>query len=719
MIPGMTATRTHFRTCNLCEAMCGLELEVQGDVVTAIKGDSQDAFSRGYHCIKGEALADLHAGKERLKRPLKRTGSTWTEIGWDEALDEVATKLHALQQEHGPDSVASYIGNPNVHNYGSLLYLQGLLRQLRSKNRYAATSVDQLPHHMVGYFLFGHQLLLPIPDIDHTDFMIIMGGNPLVSRGSMMSAPDVTTRLKAIRERGGTVVLIDPRKTETAAVADEHLFIRPGTDAALLLAMLHVVFADNLVKLRHLENLVDGLDEIRRVVKEYTPERVAAFTGIEATAVRSLATRFANAKSAVCYGRVGVSTQEFGTLAQWLLTVLNVVTGNLDHPGGAMFTLPALDPLPHVSRGHHDKWRSRVRQIPEFAGELPVSVLAEEMLTPGKGQIKGLLTSAGNPALSTPNGLQLEKALAGLEFFVAIDLYLNETTRFAHIILPPTGNLEHEHYDAGFHMLAVRNTAKFSPPCFAPEAGTRHDWQIMAGLERRLVAKARGFGQRLQAQASRLASPERILALGLRFGPYGAGLNPLRAGLTLGKLKKHPHGIDLGPLKTQFPQRLFTKNKRINLAPDLFVKDLDRLRPRVFTPAAPPAGFDLVLIGRRQVRVNNSWMGHIERLTKGRPTCTLLMHSQDAAKRGIVTGNVVRVTTRVGSIEIPATIVDGIMPGVISIPHGFGHTRSDVRLPIPEHARGVSVNEITDETVLDALSGNAVFNGVPVRVERA
>lgn len=704
------ADRIHYRTCNLCEAMCGLEIEISGDAVTRIRGDMQDEFSRGYHCIKGEALADLHIDRNRLKRPLRRKGKDWEEITWHDAFDDAAENILRLQKKYGRDSVASYIGNPNVHHYGSLLGLSGFLGQLRSKNRFSATSVDQLPHHMVGTFMFGHQMLLPIPDIDRTDFMLILGANPLVSRGSMMTAPDVTTRLKAIRERGGKVVLIDPRRTETAAIADSHHFIRPGTDAALLLAMLHVIFAEGLAQPGRLASFTDGIDFVQTAVADTTPEAAARITGIDAAVIRALAQEFAAARTAVCYGRLGVSAQEFGALTQWLLTVLNIVTGNLDRAGGAMFTTPAMDILPHLSRGRFGRWQSRVRGLPEFAGELPTSVLAEEMDTPGPGQIKGLVTVAGNPVLSTPNGARLERALPGLEYMVSIDLYVNETTRFANLILPPTGALEHENYDIAFHSLAVRNTAKFSAPCFVPAAGSKHDWEILDALERRLGRKS---------LVKRLMTPERTLALGLRFGPHGAGANPFGKGISLSKLKKLPHGLDLGPLQPRLPARLFTENKRINAAPALFRNDLNRAKDVLFGTPSPDSPYDLRLIGRRQVRTNNSWMGHIDRLTRGKPACTALIHTQDAAARDIKTGDQIRVESRVGALVITATVVDHIMPGVVSIPHGYGHSRDGVRLDISQNAVGVSVNDITDGSVVDLLSGNAVFNGVPVRVERA
>jgi anaerobic selenocysteine-containing dehydrogenase len=701
-----------FRSCNLCEAMCGLTIEVDGERIVKISGDEADPFSRGYICIKGEALADLHTDPNRLRRPVRRRGSDWEEIGWDEALDEVAERLRAIQKAHGRDAVASYTGNPAVHNYGTMLTLLDVLRALRSRNRFSATSLDQLPHHVTAHFLFGHQLLLPVPDIDRTRFLLILGGNPVVSRGSMMTAPDVTERLKAIRARGGKIVLVDPRRTETAAVVDEHCFIRPGTDAALLLGMLHVIFAAGLTKLGRLDAFTDGLATVAALVQDVSLAAVARTTGISAETVERLARDFAAAESAVCYGRFGASTQEFGALAQWLLTVLNIVTGNLDRAGGAMFTTPALDPLPHISRGHFDRWRSRVRGLPEFAGELPTCVLAEEIATPGPGQVRGLLTVAGNPVLSSPNGSKLQEALAGLDFMASVDLFVNETTRFAHIILPPTGALEHEHYDIAFHLLAVRNTAKFSPALFPPASDARHDWQILRGLAGRLSPRSASPLALAKRLASRLATPERIVDLGLRFGTHR---------LSLAKLRRAPHGIDLGPLEPRLPKRLYTPARRIELAPAPFVKDLERLRRRLSPDSTTAAAekFDLLLIGRRQVRSNNSWMGHIPRLTKGKTTCTALIHTSDAASRGIKSGDLVRVSSRVGTVVLPAVVIEGIMPGVVSIPHGFGHGRAGVRLDFDERALGVSANDLTDESVVDALVGTAVLNGVPVRLEPA
>src|SRR5829696_4364538 len=601
----MTTTengRRHFRTCNICEAMCGVEISLQANGTLRIEGDSEDVFSHGYICPKAVALQDIHYDPDRLKQPVRRTDSGWQQIGWDEAFDEVAANLKRVQAKHGRHSVAVYIGNPTVHNYGSLLFLPGFIRSLHTRNRFSATSVDQLAHHFAAFFMFGHQLLLPVPDLDRTDFLLIMGGNPAASNGSMMTAADIPGRLRAIRKRGGRVILIDPRRTETARLADQHIFIRPGTDVLLLLGMLHVIYAENLVRLDRLAQFTDGVEIIGALVADYSPDKTASITGIGAEQVRELARAFASAKTAVCYGRIGVSTQEFGGACQWLINVLNIITGNLDRPGGAMFTKPAFDavaaPEGLAPRGNYGRWHSRVRKLPEFGGELPVAALAEDILTPGEDQIKAVITSAGNPVLSTPNGRQLDRAFAGLEFMASIDFYINETTRHANIILPPTSSLEHDNYDLAFHLLAIHNTAKYSPPLFPPQENTRHDWQIFLELQTRMEAK--GLAKSLLAKTKRpivgrFFPPSRLVDLALRFGPYGSKLNLFSSGLTLAKLKASPHGIDLGPLQSCFPERLCTPSKRIALAPELLVKDIERVKTRLLDSHMNHHPYDLLL----------------------------------------------------------------------------------------------------------------------------
>jgi anaerobic selenocysteine-containing dehydrogenase len=480
----------HYRSCNLCEAICGIEISVRDDGQLNIRGDKEDPFSRGYVCPKAVALQDIHFDPDRLKYPVRRTAQGWERISWDAAFAEVTKNLKRINAQYGRNSIATYIGNPSAHNYGALLFLPPFIRSLRTRNRFSATSVDQLAHHVAGYLMFGHQLLIPVPDVDRTQYFLVLGANPVVSNGSIMTAPGMSRRLEEMRRRGGKVILIDPRYSETARVADRHLFIRPGTDVLLLLALVHVVFAEGLTRLDRIASFTAGVETIASAVEQFTPERVAPITGIDAGEIRRLAREFAAAEAAVCYGRVGVSTQEFGGLCQWLINVLNIVTGNFDRPGGAMFALPAFDPftVPQsiAPRGGFARWHSRVRKLPEFSGELPVAALAEEILTEGPGQVKALVTCAGNPVLSTPNGRELDQALASLEFMVSIDLYVNETSRHANIILPPTSPLERNNYDIAFNILAVRNVAKFSPALFQPEGEAKDDWEILLELQTRM-----------------------------------------------------------------------------------------------------------------------------------------------------------------------------------------------------------------------------------------
>jgi anaerobic selenocysteine-containing dehydrogenase len=710
----------HYRSCNLCEAICGIEISVQADQRLDIRGDKDDPFSRGYICPKAVALQDLHYDQDRLKYPVRRTSQGWQRIGWDEAFDEVTRNLKRINARHGRNSVATYLGNPTVHNYGAMLFAPGFIRSLHTRNRFSATSVDQLAHHLAAYLMFGHQLLLPVPDLDRTHLFLILGANPAVSNGSLMTAPGMSRRLQEIRQRGGKVILIDPRFTETARLADRHLFIRPGTDILLLLALLHVVFDEALTRLGPLAAFTKGLDVIGKLVAGFPPEKVASMTGIGSDQIRLLAREFASSESAVCYGRIGVSTQEFGAACQWLINVLNIVTGNLDRPGSAMFTRPAFDPIAApeslAPRGSFARWHSRVRKLPEFSGELPVVTLAEEILTEGPGQIKALVTSAGNPVLSTPNGRQLDQALASLDFMVSIDPYINETTRHAHIILPPSSSLERGHYDVAFHLLAVRNTTKFSPALFQPDGETRHDWEILLELQTRMEHEGQR-GRLKRRVIKKFFGPERILDLGLRFGPYGTGINPFSQGLTLRKLKEAVHGIDLGPLCSCLPGRLRTSDKRIELAPEALVKDIERVKARLLDNVSLQSSGELLLIGRRQLRSNNSWMHNSQRLVKGKPQCTILMHPTDAAQRHLTPGQKVLVRSRVGSVEFPVEISEEMMPGVVSIPHGWGHDRPAIRLEVAQRHSGESINDVTDDLTIDALCGTAAFNGTWVSIE--
>lgn len=689
-------SEVHYRSCNLCEAICGIEIKHEQGKILSITGDKNDPFSRGHVCPKALALKDIYEDVNRLKRPVKRVGDEWYEISWDEAFDEIAVRIGEIQTKYGRNAVAVFQGNPSVHNFGTLLSSGELLKALKTQNHYTATSVDQLPHHFAAWAMLGHPLLLPIPDIDRTHYFLILGANPLASNGSLMTSPDVINRLEAIKRRGGKIVLVDPRRTETARVASEHHFIKPSSDAYFLLAVVHELFAEKLVNLERLADFTDNIETLREISEAYTPESVADLTGISADEIRRVAVEFANAESAVCYGRIGLSTQKFGGLCQWLINAINILTGNFDRAGGAMFTAPAFDVLA-ASRGAniYNRWQSRVRQLPEFMGELPVAALAEEILTDGDGQIKALFTSCGNPVLSTPNGARLADALDQLEFMVSIDIYINETTRHADIILPPATGLEVSHYDVIFNILAVRDTAKYSAPLFPKSEGAKYDWEIFQTLAHRLSGTQ---------EPLKLVPPEAKLDLGLKFGAYK---------LSLEELQKNPHGIDLGELKPCLPARLVSENKRIDAAPGILVKDLARLEAE----ETATDEFPFALIGRRHLRDCNSWLHNSEILVKGKNRCTLLINRADAAQLNLQNNQTVKVASRVGEIEIPLEITDAIAPGVVSIPHGYGHGRKGVRLDTAKNHAGVSINDLTDPALLDELTGNAAFSNVKVRVQ--
>ncbi|POP51746.1 molybdopterin oxidoreductase family protein [Zhongshania marina] len=709
----MSLNTQHYRTCNLCEAMCGIQITVEDDKITSIKGDAEDSFSRGHICPKAIALKDLYEDPDRIRTPMERVNGQWRELTWKEAFDKVASRIQALQAEHGNDALGVYLGNPNVHNTGSLLMSGGVLRALKTKNKFSATSVDQLPHHIVSWKLFGHQLRIPVPDIDHTDHFLMFGANPLASNGSIMSVADVKQRLKDVRKRGKLVV-VDPRRTATAEQADAHHFIRPGSDVLVLLAMLNVLFAEGLVSTGNLAKHLDfGPMSLAQKFNDFSPERVAPLTGMSAELIRSLVRDFCAAKAPVLYGRLGVSVQEFGTLSQYLIMLFNILTGRLDSVGGLMFTKPAVDVLAQSGRGNMGRFHSRVRGLPEFNGELPVAALAEEISTAGEGQIKGMLLMAGNPVLSTPNGEQLDRAFKDLDLLVAIDFYINESSRHADFILPPVSPLEREHYDVIFNVLAVRNNARYAKALFPRKADARHDWEILLSLRDRLQP-ATSAKDKLGRLLLRCAGPSGLLALLLRQGPYGGGLNLLK-GLSLSKLKKSPHGIDLGALKPALPAALYHKDKKIHLESDFFLKDLARVAAKFFNTDKAPDKF--LLIGRRDVRSNNSWLHNSQRLVKGKSRCTALINPLDAQALAIAEGDMVRVSSRVGSVELAAQISDEMMAGVISIPHGWGHNLSGTQWQTAEAHAGVSVNALTDEMQIDALSGNAVLNGVPVSLE--
>lgn len=750
-MPSAEQPRKEFRTCPLCEATCGLELTLEGDEVTSVRGDVDDVFSHGFICPKGANIGALHSDPDRLRRPLVRRDGALVEATWEEAFERVAEGLGAvLAEDRG--SVATYFGNPNAHNLSNLLYNRVLVKSIGSRNRFSASSLDQLPKQIANGLMFGSPLTIAIPDIDRTDLMVLIGANPLASNGSMMTAPDFRGRLRAIRARGGRVVVIDPKRTRTAEEADLHLPIRPGTDALLLFAIVHTLVEEDLVgqgleRLGTVAGHLEGVDEACRLAGHFAPESVAARCAVPADQIRVLARELANTERACVYGRIGTCTQEFGTLASWLVDVVNTLTGHLDREGGVMFpdqAAAALGGTPGKGRGiGFDRWQTRVRGLPEALGELPVSALAEEIETPGEGRIRALVTVGGNPILSSPNGTRLEGALGQLDFMVSVDAYLNETTRLADVVLPTPSPLRRSHYDLAFYQLSVRNIANYSPALLPLEDGMLDEWEtllklslICAGqpadspieqlddfvalqLATSEVARPGGPAEgRDPAELVELTAPrrgpERLLDLLLRCGPHGDGFGSDPNGLSLERLEANPHGIDLGPLAPRLPGVLRTPSGKVELAPDRITSDVTRL-----IASLERHDDGVVLIGRRHLRSNNSWMHNLPKLVSGPARCTLQVHPTDALAFGLDDGGDALVRSRVGSVVVPVEVTDAIMPGVVSLPHGWGHGLPGSSTRVAGEHAGVNTNLLTDEDEVDPVSGNAVLNGIPVELAAA
>ncbi len=709
----------HYRTCNICEALCGLVIEHDGEKVLKIRGNEHDPLSRGHICPKAYGLKDIHEDPDRLRRPVRRVDGEWVETTWEEAWDAIAERVVSIQERHGPNSIGIYSGNPTAHSYSAILAAMPFYLSIGTHNRFSATSCDQLPHMFAALELFGGQVVFPVPDIDRTDMMVIIGGNPAVSNGSIMTAPGVNERLQKIRKRGGRVVVIDPRRTETARLADEHLFITPGTDAALLLAIIDVLFCEDLIDEGPWRDYVDGLPMLAATARRFPAARVAEATGIDAETIHRLAREIATADSAIVYGRLGTSTQEFGGLAAWLLYAINIITGNFDRPGGIMFGRPAVD-LAAVAgllgqKGHFGRRHSRVNGRPEFNDEFPASEIATEIDTPGEGRIRMMFTIAGNPVLSTPDGKRLAAALDGLESMVSFDMYVTATSSHAEWILPPPSPLERDHYGLVFHALGVRNTAKYSQPLFAAEPDSKEDWQNLLGIAAAINRRRRTLKGRVSAAAlDRLSSlgAARLLDLALRCGPYGSFRRGHENDLSLSTLISAPHGIDFGPLESRAADAIQTKDGRIDVAPDVYQGDIPRLEKSLARDTGP----HLKLIGRRTLRSNNTWLHNSRRLTKGKPGCTLLMNPKDARSRSIKNNDLVRVSSRTGSVDVTVTLTRDIMPGVVSMPHGWGHADKGAKLAVANTTGGASINDLTDASFHDSLTGTSALSGVPVNV---
>ena len=729
--------RIEYRTCPLCEATCGLELHIRGDEVTKIRGDRDHVLSRGFVCPKGVSLNQLHSDPDRLRSPMIKRDGVHVEVEWEEAFAEIEKRLLPIIEESGRNSVGVYLGNPNAH-----LYLRLLIKALGTRNIFSASTVDQMPRHVSSGLMYGAPNTMAVPDLDRTELLLLLGTNPYESNGSLCTAPDFPGRMKAIQKRGGKVIVVDPRRTRTARAADEHLPIRPGADALFLVSLIQIIFENEWHELGPIADLVEGLEEVKLAVAPFTPERVAAACGIPAERIRSIASEIAHSPSAAIHGRIGVHTGSFGTLTSWATDVLSLITGNLDQPGGSMFPRAAHTRESRKPGGRGfitGRWRSRVRDLPEVMGELPVSTLIDEIVTPGEGQIRGLVTVAGNPVLSTPDAETLDKALDGLDFMVSIDIYCNETTRHADVILPPPSPLERSHYDISFTNLSVHNFAHYSPPTFSTDAPSEADLlakfaMILQGqgiqsdpkeLDRMVLQSALEghianeesplFGQDIDALLPEFqshAGPDALLDLMIRTGPYGDLFGKKPEGLSIEKLQRNPHGVDLGELTSRFPQILSTPSGRIEIASRLIMQDFDRL-DILLSESAPTR---ILLVGRRDVRSNNSWMHNLPGLSSGSERCFLHIHPRDAEVHDLQEGETANISSEAGELSVPVHVTDEIMPGVVSLPHGWGHRMNGSRLRVAQEQAGVNSNILTDRQALDPLSGNAVLNGIPVSI---
>jgi anaerobic selenocysteine-containing dehydrogenase len=727
--------RTHYRTCPLCEAMCGLEIQTKGDQVTRVRGDRDDVWSKGYLCPKGSTLGHLHHDPDRLREPMVRDGDAWREVSWDEAFARCEELLRPIVEEHGVAAVTAYIGNPAVHNYSLSRYTGAVAGIPRLPVVWSAGTVDQWPKNLACAQLFGNPWSIPVPDIARTDLFVVMGANPHASQGSLFSCPDILGEIDHIRERGGRTIVVDPRRTGTVERADEWIPIIPGMDAAFLLAIVNVLDTENLVRLGALDGRVQGIDEVLLAARDFTPVAVADACGVPAARIRDLARELATTERAVIYGRIGLCNQEFGTLASWAVDVVNVLTGHLDVVGGAMFPTPAIATISQTARRRGPvktgRWHTRVRQAPEVLGQAPISCLAEEIATPGEGRVRALITMAGNPVLSAPDSGRLDEALPMLDAMISVDNWLNETTRHAHVILPGLSQLEQPHCDEALWGFAVRSAVRWSPAVF-PRDDRPQEWEILirlgaivAGVPAADVdvkalddvlfaerAARHGVDAADVMDQTSLRGPDRIVDLTVRMSPWGDGYGERPGGLTLESLMNdHPHGVDFGPMVPKVDEILRTATGDVELAHDNILGDLPRLHAKV---VAPRDG--LLLIGRRHVRSNNSWMHNVKVLVKGKDRCTLIVHPEDAGTFGLADGASARVSSEAGSVEVVVEVSDEIRRGVLSLPHGWGHDRPGARLSVAREHAGVNTNLLAPGHFVDVPSGNAAVNGIPVEV---
>ncbi|WP_027360209.1 molybdopterin-dependent oxidoreductase [Desulforegula conservatrix] len=736
-------TRTAFRVCPFCEAGCGLEITLTGNEVTRVRGDKDHVMSKGFCCPKGIAIKELHEDPDRLRHPVIKENGAFRKATWEEAFKKISEGFDSVRKSHGNDAIAIYLGNPNTHTMAGALFLKPLIKALKTRNFFTASTVDQIPKQTACGFLYGSNELIPVPDIDHTALFVIFGGNPLVSGGSLMTAPDMPGRIKKLKERGGKLVVIDPMKTRTAEAADIHHFIRPGTDVALLFAIVRILIKDFGLPRHSYDDRLKNLDKLRDYSEIFTVELASKICGIPEEAIKNLAKDISETEKSTVYGRMGTSTVRYGTISSWLIEIINILTGNLDRQGGTMFPKPAH--IPEKARSKKGfvtgRWKSRVSGAPEVGGEIPVSVMAEEMETPGQGQIRALVTVAGNPVVAIPESERVDRAIAGLDFMVSVDFYINETTRHADVILPPASPLSHGHYDFVFHGFAVRNGAVYSPPVIEKNDDERDKWEILARLA--LIADGKGLEteasdlgesmvnelahatikaiggevsgvtrEMLTGQLTGKTVPERILDFLLKIGPYGDGFGMKPGRLSLQKLLESPHGIDLGALTSRLGSVISTPDRKIDLLPEVLENEIKNLCK--WASLNEKSESDMLLIGRRHIRTNNSWFHNLPSMTKGN-SCSLIVNPTDASRLGLSDKGKAEIKSDKGIITVPVSVSDRIMPGVVSLPHGWGHDMEGARLSNAEKNPGVNTNRITPNR-FDPLCGNAVLNGIPVKV---
>lgn len=688
----------HARTCHICEANCGVLIELEGRSVRSIKGNPDHVLSRGHICPKATAIADLQDDPDRLRSPMRRTATGWEAIDWDSAYSEIAARVVALQAEKARP--VFYVGNPTAHDYALSGQMGALRRAVGSRGTFSASTLDQIPHHYVQYQLYGHVSLAAVPDIDRTGGVVIVGGNPAASNGSIWTVPDFKARAKAMQARGGKLIVVDPRCTETAKLADQWIAVRPGTDTALLIALLRGVRARKPELTFALAELVDdSWEQLDSLLSGFDDATLLAHCGVGAEQVQDIIDLLCGEKPAALYGRMGVSVTQYGTLNQWLIQLVNIATGVLDREGGTMFPEPLLDTVALVGRGGIKSVETARGPMPSVMGEIPMVAFADELLRDDDQRVRMLFVMAGNPVLSAPDGGRTDTALAGLDLMVSFDMYITETSRHAHYILPPCGPLEKDHYPLFFGPLAVRNFGAYSPALLEKEAGAKADWEVVTELAAAIhQAKGEAFPN--------TPTPREQLDQMLRASP---------AGMSLAEVEAQPNGVDLGPLRPNLAERIRTPGKRIHAVPAPLAEELDRFRADM---AATPCDA-LRLIGRRHVRSNNSWLHNSKRLVKGPDRCTLMIHPDDAAARGIAVGDVVTVASRVGSVNVAAEVTEDMMPGAVSLPHGWGHGRAGVGWQTAAAHAGVSLNDLTDPEQYCRLTGNAVLNATPVEVSRA